>query len=63
MIPVEVRTPSGRWCAGFELVRFNVDGTATIHSTRTGATRNLPQWQWRDPVELAALGNAPCERR
>jgi hypothetical protein len=61
MIAVEVRTASGRWCSGFELVSFNPDGTATIYSTRTGTIRCLPQWQWRDPAELEALG-APCAR-
>jgi hypothetical protein len=61
MIAVEVRTSSGRWCPGFELLRFNPDGTATIRSNRTGSSRKLPQWQWRDPAELEALG-APCAR-
>jgi hypothetical protein len=61
MIAVHVRSASGRWCPGFELLSFNPDGTATIRSTRTGSSRNLPQWQWRDPAELEALG-APCAR-
>jgi hypothetical protein len=31
------------------------DGTVAVRSCRTGAVRNLPPSQWRDPLELATL--------
>jgi hypothetical protein len=46
-VPVEVRGRSGGWHGGFELLCFLPDGT--------GAVRNLPPSQWRDPLELATL--------
>ena len=54
-VPVEVRTAAASWASGFELLGTNPDGTATIRSNRTGATRQLPGDQWRCPDEVAAL--------
>jgi hypothetical protein len=52
---VEVLNSGWRWCAGFELLMTNADGTVSIRSTHTGTVRRLPPDQWRDPLELAAL--------
>lgn len=52
---VQVRNGQGRWVAGFDLLAFNPDGTATIRSRRTGEVRTLPPDDWRDPAELEAL--------
>jgi hypothetical protein len=54
-VPVEVRGRSGGWHGGFELLCFLPDGTVAVRSCRTGAVRNLPPSQWRDPLELATL--------
>jgi hypothetical protein len=54
-LAVEVLARTGEWVAGFELLRSENDGTALIRSGHTGATRKLPQGQWRDPLEIQAL--------
>jgi hypothetical protein len=55
-VPVEVCGRSGGgWHGGFELLCFLPDGTVAVRSCRTGAVRNLPPSQWRDPLELATL--------
>lgn len=48
-VPVEVLNTAGRWIAGFELLHFDAEGTATIRSVRSGATRSLSPGHWRDP--------------
>ena len=54
-VAVEVLSASGRWVSGYELLQFRDDGLVTVRSTRTGATRSLVKWAWRDPIELALL--------
>lgn len=53
---VEVANRKGGWVSGYELLSFNSDGTVSIRSSHTGKVRCLPQGQWRDPLEVAALG-------
>jgi hypothetical protein len=55
-VPIEVQGADGRWHSGFLLLSFNADGTVTVRSRRTGAVRQLPMGQWRDPVEIEILG-------
>lgn len=54
-VAVEVRNAAGHWVGGFDLLQFHQDGLVTIRSQRTGAVRQLPQGQWRDPIEDAVL--------
>jgi hypothetical protein len=49
-VAVEVLNRSGGWVAGFSLLRFNDDGTVKVRIERSGAVRNLPQTDWRDPA-------------
>ncbi len=52
---VEVLNRKGDWVSGYELLSFNSDGTVSILSSHTGKVRCLPQGQWRDLHEVAAL--------
>jgi hypothetical protein len=54
-VPVQVRDGRGTWHDGFLLLEFLADGTAAIRSERTDQVRNLPQGEWRDPVEEKIL--------
>lgn len=50
-VSIQVRDSRGTWHDGFLLLEFLADGTAAIKSERTGQVKNLPQSEWRDPVE------------
>lgn len=54
-IPVEVLTAAGSWAKGFELLRFEDDGTALVRSGHTGNSRRLPMDHWREPVNWGQI--------
>jgi hypothetical protein len=54
-VAIQVRDSRGTWHHGFLLLEFLTDGTAAVKSERTGQVKNLPQGEWRDPVEERIL--------